>query len=731
MKKRFPILVALIAILLGTTAVCIFLPKFRTNAAIPSLQWETSGKLLYEGGWPTNIMMDEDGFYYLAIFDSLSDTAKIRKMSDDGTSLWAEDVTVASPGVISKLVSDEDNGVIVVFVYDFDGVSDVYAQRIDKDGEKQWGTDGVVVSAASGDQAFVDAVSDGLGGVVVTWRDGRTSSTNNDIYAQRVNSSGTALWTANGVAVGVLVGSYKSAPHLVSDGSNGAIIAWSQNETGSRLIRGQRISSTGELLWNSDGVLVSEIVSYDAYPVSDGVGGVLIAGTDQESQIFVQHIDESGDLLWTSNGKIIASVTDAWFDISVAHLGAGNGNGGNFIAMEDGTYVLAWSDYRNGDGSYTDIYAQKIDSSGDTLWAENGVAICTEAQDQSNMAIVSDGDSGIISVWVDFRDDLDDAIGKLYAQRISTEGSLLWGIDGIVISDNELSLATYFSLVGNNNGGTIITWRQTSEESEFVAYGKKLVTLNQITGVQSNLDVLDEYGNSIKENSLSGANGTSVDVIVKDTETDLLISDVVVDLTTDRDWSIVAGNSSSVEKKSYIANVEDAPGATSIHTLYVPKGAEDTNVIICPNVTSLTLVNENCSGAITKSATDSDTSVVTIDGQSYWKVTGLTGTGGMSVAMGVSEEEDIPVDSTDDIVDQSNDLVETYTDTEESSNPDDSTSTNPLIDSSSPSTDDSSSNAEDTTEESSPKSNTYYVLYIVLGLALVGGIIFLVKKKKE
>ncbi len=61
-----------------------------------------------------------------------------------------------------------------------------------------WVTDGVAISTAVGNQQYIQAVSDGAGGAIVAWYDGRTTD---DIYAQRVNASGVAQWTATGVAI--------------------------------------------------------------------------------------------------------------------------------------------------------------------------------------------------------------------------------------------------------------------------------------------------------------------------------------------------------------------------------------------------------------------------------------------------------------------------------------------------------------------------------------------------
>jgi hypothetical protein len=40
---------------------------------------------------------------------------------------------------------------------------------------------------------------DGSGGAFITWQDSRSGMT--DIYSQRVDSSGVALWTADGIAI--------------------------------------------------------------------------------------------------------------------------------------------------------------------------------------------------------------------------------------------------------------------------------------------------------------------------------------------------------------------------------------------------------------------------------------------------------------------------------------------------------------------------------------------------
>ena len=108
-----------------------------------------------------------------------------------------------------------------------------------------WVQDGVALCTATGGQYYPTIVSDGAGGAIVTWYDYRSG--NADIYAQRVNSSGTVQWTANGVAISTATNS-QDTPTIVSDGAGGAIITWRDYRSGTnRDIYAQKVESLGFL----------------------------------------------------------------------------------------------------------------------------------------------------------------------------------------------------------------------------------------------------------------------------------------------------------------------------------------------------------------------------------------------------------------------------------------------------------------------------------------------------
>jgi hypothetical protein len=178
--------------------------------------------------------------------------------------------------------------VIVAWEDDRNGFSDVFAQRIDGSGALLWAFDGAPVSLASGNQGAPQLVPDGSGGAIIAWQDFR-SGTTADIYAQRVDSSGRALWTLDGAAVATAPGDQLNQ-RLIADGSGGAIIVWEDDRSGTFYhVFAQRMDRAGVAQWPTDGVAIAlaenQVLSGQLLPqlVSDGTGGAIIVWTDDRN----------------------------------------------------------------------------------------------------------------------------------------------------------------------------------------------------------------------------------------------------------------------------------------------------------------------------------------------------------------------------------------------------------------------------------------------------------------
>lgn len=350
-----------------------------------------------------------------------------------GTPINVEDSSWEFP----RICSDGTGGAIISWSDRRSGSEDdIYAQRIDSSGNVIWTNNGVLICSANDDQFFSQICSDGAGGAIITWADGRRGI---DIYAQRINSTGDILWTPNGTAICTATGSWK--PQICSDGAGGAIIAWQDSRPGSlRDIYAQRIDSSGNFQWTPNGTVICSADNYQwAHQIcSDGAGGAIITWYDDRYamyyyDIFAQLINSSGDVQWTPNGIAICTATGRSEDPQLCSNGAGGA-------------IITWSDIGG-------IYAQLINSNGNTQWTENGTSITKEPQYQIEPQLCSDGAGGAIITWIDRPGTYSD----IYAQHINSSGNLQWVPNGTVICSAD-NYQWNTQICSNGAGGAIITW---------------------------------------------------------------------------------------------------------------------------------------------------------------------------------------------------------------------------------------------------------------------------------
>jgi hypothetical protein len=160
----------------------------------------------------------------------------------------------------------------------------LYAQHIAADGATLWQKDGIPICKLSVNQQQANCVSDGADGFIVIWWDDRDIFA--DIYAQRVNIDGKILWNKTGVPV-CTEGGVQQIPMLVSDGAGGAITYWLDyredfGDTTEDAIYAQRIDANGTPLWKENGVPVCDAGKEQITPraVPAGVGNAIVVWSD-------------------------------------------------------------------------------------------------------------------------------------------------------------------------------------------------------------------------------------------------------------------------------------------------------------------------------------------------------------------------------------------------------------------------------------------------------------------
>jgi len=280
-----------------------------------------------------------------------------QRVIPNGTSPWAANgkavCTNVSSQVVPTIASDGAGGAIITWFDLRAGNWDVYAQRMASNGTAQWSADGVGVSVATGDQRDPTIISDGAGGAIITWGDGR-NGINSDVYAQRVSPTGSGMWTSNGVALSTATGD-QTIPVLVSDGSGGAIVTWPDNRVGPSDVYAQRVSSNGAVQWTANGVALCTAQGNQSIPViaSDGAGGAIVTWYDFRGlvwDIYAQRVTSTGVASWTTNGLAICTSLGDQQNPSIVSDGAGGA-------------IVAWQDNRLGSNGY-DIYVQRVERFG-------------------------------------------------------------------------------------------------------------------------------------------------------------------------------------------------------------------------------------------------------------------------------------------------------------------------------------------------------------------------------
>ncbi len=358
-----------------------------------------------------------------------------------------------------EVVSDGQGGVIAVWMDTRSGQDyDIWAQRINAWGQPVWQANGVPVCMLSGDQMYPRVISDGAGGAVVVWEDLRSSS-DFDIYAQRLGANGSAIWALNGVAVCTATLN-QQAPQATSDGAGGVIITWHDVRTLSNWdIYAQRVDPAGNVLWLGDGKPVCTNVSNQFRPklIDDASGGAFVVWEDfrngAQYDIYAQRIDSNGNFYWNLDGIQLCGAGQNQVAVEIVSDGAGGA-------------IATWEDNRTG---LTDTFAQRLANSGTPQWAVNGVSLTSGNGGEYAPQIVSDGSNGAIITWHDTRS----GNGDIYAQRVNYSGGLLWAAAGVALCTAPAEQDDPH-IVGDELGGAIVSWSDQRFSATRDVYARRI-----------------------------------------------------------------------------------------------------------------------------------------------------------------------------------------------------------------------------------------------------------------
>ncbi|MDP7128349.1 MAG: T9SS type A sorting domain-containing protein [Candidatus Marinimicrobia bacterium] len=384
------------------------------------------------------------------------------KIAPDGSIPWGADglaLSVSGSDNISpRLTVLSDNSVAVAWCQNY---MTVRIQMISESGALQWGDGGIHIEDSTGDLVNpLPLTVDGTN-VLLQWnhQSGPFWAPDSKLYLQKYNSSGIELWGSPVVVVGPVVfptGNYFQ--ESVGDGGGGSFSAWTEMSGSNQSAVAQRISGSGEIVWGDDVDFSTNSSHFRTNPrtsIAEGSSQLMAAWTEAnggQSQhgVYAQRLDENGNRLWGSSGVAVVPLNSdySYLDLSV------EGFGDDMVSA-----YIEQSVNMTGD-----IYASRLNSSGEYVWSGQIVALTASGNSKTDMS-AGKGQGCMFIVWTEN--------GSVYAHCLLEDGTL--GAPGSgeppvpvifeIISVPEMSIPLGMNsdgtkIVGTNSGGQALLWTE-------------------------------------------------------------------------------------------------------------------------------------------------------------------------------------------------------------------------------------------------------------------------------
>jgi hypothetical protein len=200
-------------------------------------------------GQPDVVSDGVGGFFFAWVDSRAGSTSDIyaQRVSAAGTLLWTTDgiavCTAAGNQTAVRLRAEPDGSVVVVWRDDrASPAASIYAQRIRADGTMAWAPDGVVVCASSSLFERFSVASDTGDTTFVAWN--TSAGFGGDVFAQKLDGDGLRQWGDYGATVCRATADLTGSA-CTSDGLGGLFVAYSDPRSGNRDLYATRLGPAG------------------------------------------------------------------------------------------------------------------------------------------------------------------------------------------------------------------------------------------------------------------------------------------------------------------------------------------------------------------------------------------------------------------------------------------------------------------------------------------------------
>jgi hypothetical protein len=328
--------------------------------------------------------------------------------------------------VLPKIASTSDGGAYIAWFDHASGNYDVYVQRLDALGQERFPHNGILVSNNTQLSSLVDwdIMADANDCAVITFTDAR-AGTDLDVYAYRVSPTGAMLWGANGVTLSNN-SDYEPDPRVCQTSDGSYVFVWARiPNSGDGSIRIQKLDASGAPQYPADGLAITgatgEKPAFCSVVAGDNGSYIVmwirnIASFASPRHLRAQKFDANGNPLWSPNPLVIYDTVS--LPIAYKPILQKDGGGGALMCWHSAT------------GTLYDSYVQHVSAGGIEMFPHEGVRVSTEANRNKldpSLAFVASTSEMIVAFT---KEDSNQAMWGITAQKISPSGTLQWGANG-------------------------------------------------------------------------------------------------------------------------------------------------------------------------------------------------------------------------------------------------------------------------------------------------------------
>lgn len=346
---------------------------------------------------------------------------------------WTDDsavntTVVVRPGdqAVPKSGVTSDGGRWIAWFDTASGNYDVYAQRFDSKGQAMFAPGGLLISGHPQSSSLVDwdLIVDSTDAAVLTFTDTRNGS-DLDVVAYRVASDGTFLWGPDGIVIS-FNNDFEADPQVTETGNGDFVIVWS-NFGGSPGIRMQRLDAAGNpSLALGGATVVSEAGAAPGFVrIVPGLSDEVILSWVRDTSFFtsIKHLRAQA---FGSNGAPTwpapVEVHDA-YNLPFAY-------GAQLRSDGMGGAVLCWHGSNPSRGFLFDAHVQHLDGLGNAQLPVGGTLLSGAAgmNHLDPTATWNPTTGKIQAMWTE--KDGSQSQSGWFTQQVGVGGNLDWGPNG-------------------------------------------------------------------------------------------------------------------------------------------------------------------------------------------------------------------------------------------------------------------------------------------------------------